>query len=253
MTAIRAVLCDLFGTLIPYATRSQRTSVFNGMAADLRVPVHSMREAYRHSFDERARGQFGSLQSTLDILARRLNARPTSKQLQAATTRRLELNRFLHSQSWAASTLRQLQAGGIGVGIVTDTTAETVEVWEDSPLRSVVDAVSFSCQTGIRKPSPEAYLLATEKLGVTPAQCLYIGDGSSQEISGAQSLGMKTLKFTPTHHVGDTVPVHTQVNWDGVSFSAFSEIPYLLGRRVINVTDSATEVETPRSRRTKKY
>lgn len=222
------------------------------MAADLQVPAARMQEAYRHSFDERARGQFGSLRSTLDVLARRLNARPTTSQLHAATERRLELNRSLHDRSWAIPTLRQLQSGGIGVAVVTDTTAETVEVWNDSPLKPVVDAVSFSCQTGIRKPSAEAYLIATEKLGVAPSQCLYIGDGSSQEISGAQSLGMKTLKFIPTHNVGDAVPAHAKVTWDGVSFSKFSEIPYLLGRRVINITDAVTDTESTESLRSAK-
>lgn len=240
MTAIRAVLFDLFGTLIPYATRQQRSAVFHGMAEDLDLPATNIQEAYRHSFDQRARGQFGSLKSTLDILARRLNSRPTPVQLEAAVNRRLQLNRHLHNQCWATATLTRLRAGGIGVGIVTDTTAETVEVWDQSPLHSLMDVVSFSCQTGIRKPAPRAYLTATERLGIAPANCLYIGDGSSQEISGAQELGMKTLKFTPSHQVSDSLPAHAQNDWNGKSFNNFDDIPLLLGRRVINLTDSAT-------------
>ena len=48
----------------------------------------------------------------------------------------------------------------------------------------------FSCKEGVKKPEPQIYTLAAEKLGVDPEDCLYIGDGSSNELTGATAVGM---------------------------------------------------------------
>lgn len=51
-----------------------------------------------------------------------------------------------------------------------------------------------SCETGLRKPEPEAYLSAAESLGVEPGRCLFIDD-REENCEAARALGMPAIRF----------------------------------------------------------
>lgn len=51
----------------------------------------------------------------------------------------------------------------------------------------------FSCNVGLLKPDRQIYELAMEHLNVSPEQCLFVGDGGSNELCGAKSAGMGTV------------------------------------------------------------
>ena len=52
-----------------------------------------------------------------------------------------------------------------------------------------------SCDTGVRKPDPRAYLGAAARLGVEPGECILIDDRENN-CAVARSLGMEALRFT---------------------------------------------------------
>lgn len=52
-----------------------------------------------------------------------------------------------------------------------------------------------SCETGLRKPDPEAYLGASRALGVAPERCLFVDD-RAQNCDAARALGMDAIVFT---------------------------------------------------------
>jgi len=52
-----------------------------------------------------------------------------------------------------------------------------------------------SCDTGLRKPDPEAFRLAARTLGVEPRACLFLDD-REENCAAARALGMETLRFT---------------------------------------------------------
>jgi len=43
------------------------------------------------------------------------------------------------------------------------------------------------------KPSPEPFLVAAERLGVKPEECVYVGDKPFADVEGARKAGMKTI------------------------------------------------------------
>ena len=43
-------------------------------------------------------------------------------------------------------------------------------------LDELFDAVVISAEVGLHKPQPEIYLLAAERLGVEPAECVFVDD-----------------------------------------------------------------------------
>lgn len=53
--------------------------------------------------------------------------------------------------------------------------------------------IGLISNVGLLKPDERIYELAMQHLNVLPKECLYVGDGGSQELYGAKSVGMKTV------------------------------------------------------------
>lgn len=92
--------------------------------------------------------------------------------------------------------LDRLRAAGIRTAIVSDVGADDVECWERSPIATRIDAVVFSCDLGVCKPSARIYEHALQALDVTPMDAIFVGDGGSNEHRGAKELGMSTALVT---------------------------------------------------------
>jgi putative hydrolase of the HAD superfamily len=63
-------------------------------------------------------------------------------------------------------------------------------------------SIVLSCETGLVKPDPEIFKLCAARLGVRPEDCLYVGDGGSDELRGASTVGMTPVQavwFTRGH------------------------------------------------------
>ena len=88
-------------------------------------------------------------------------------------------------------TLRHIQDLGLQIGVISNCSPEEVAAWDASPIPEWVDAAIFSCDVGYVKPQPEIYRLACAELQVTPEECLFIGDGGSGELTGAEKAGLR--------------------------------------------------------------
>ncbi len=53
----------------------------------------------------------------------------------------------------------------------------------------------FSAEEGARKPDPEIYRRALSRLGVAPAEAIFVDD-RLKNVEGARQVGMRTLHFT---------------------------------------------------------
>lgn len=62
------------------------------------------------------------------------------------------------------------------------------------PLRRRVDRWFVSCETGVRKPDPEAYLGVARALGRAPGECVFVDD-KPRNVSAAQRVGMTGIVF----------------------------------------------------------
>ena len=91
------------------------------------------------------------------------------------------------------STLNQLKDNGIKLCLVSNADIIDKKYWDISPLKDYFDAVIFSCDVGIVKPDVKIYQLAMEKLSVSPAESIFVGDGGSNELYGAKTAGMTTV------------------------------------------------------------
>ena len=100
-------------------------------------------------------------------------------------------------------TLSALREQGIPIGLVSDCTGlmgrPLVERLELTPY---FDAIALSHEVGHAKPAREIYQAALDRLGLDPRDCLYVGDGASDELNGAKALGMTTVRIDQEHGFG---------------------------------------------------
>ncbi len=60
-------------------------------------------------------------------------------------------------------------------------------------IAELVDAVVFSSEVGRRKPAPELYQAALDRLGVAARDALYVGDRVLEDYEGPRRLGMRAV------------------------------------------------------------
>ncbi|MEK6251398.1 MAG: HAD family phosphatase [Actinomycetota bacterium] len=59
-------------------------------------------------------------------------------------------------------------------------------------IRSLFDEVVISAEVGLHKPQPEIYLLAAERLGIGPEDCVFVDD-LRENCAGAEAVGMTAV------------------------------------------------------------
>jgi putative hydrolase of the HAD superfamily len=130
----------------------------------------------------------------------------------------------------AIEMLDSLKEQGMKTGLVSDCSSEVPNIWTNTPFGHLFDITIFSCTEGVKKPDPQIYTLAAEKLGVDPEDCLYIGDGSSNELTGAAAVGMHlVLIIDPEEDQAGTHRVDFEGgDWIGPVISSLKEVLYIV-------------------------
>lgn len=64
-------------------------------------------------------------------------------------------------------------------------------------FKPYVDKIYISEAMGVIKPTDEFYKYMLDDLGVSPAECLMIGDSVMNDIKGAQGVGMAVYYYNP--------------------------------------------------------
>jgi putative hydrolase of the HAD superfamily len=128
----------------------------------------------------------------------------------------------------ALETLAFLKAEGYKTGLISDCSTEVPTIWKETPLAPLIDVAVFSCVAGVKKPDPRIYQVAIERLGDEPQKCLYIGDGSSQELTGALKAGMYPVLIRVPYEAGEDAYRIDEEEWHGAVISSLKEVLSLL-------------------------
>jgi putative hydrolase of the HAD superfamily len=94
--------------------------------------------------------------------------------------------------------LHRLRAAGLPIGLLTNNIAPMPREGELGQVLALFDCVVESSVEGIRKPEPEIYRRALERLGVPAASCAYLDD-LGVNLKPARSLGLHTIKVADPH------------------------------------------------------
>ncbi|MGC4878193.1 HAD family hydrolase [Micromonospora sp. DT43] len=215
----RPLIFDLFHTLV-HGADDERDRVVGEMALVVGVAPVALVAAYHATWRDRL--VRWDVEETVRILAGRLGGTPTDEQVtRAGGHRRALARRVLGTVSTATlDVLDALRGDGHPLALVSNATSETAEAWPDSQLARRFDAAVFSCEVGLAKPDPAIYRIAAERLGVAPAECVFVGDGADGELAGAAAVGMTVLRTTEHN---DTDP-----GWGGRAIATLGDLPGLL-------------------------
>lgn len=82
---------------------------------------------------------------------------------------------------------------GLTTGLLTNNAREFEEFWKPLlPLDELFDDVVDSSEVGMRKPAPQIYQLALERLGVHASQAVFVDDAPGN-VAGAEAVGITSV------------------------------------------------------------
>ncbi len=158
----------------------------------LEVPVPRFTEIYwqfRVAYDDNSLDPFSYWNAV---------ARTASRQLAPA---QIESLMEIDSRSWSHPApvmpqwAQELRAAGIRTALLSNMPVPVRDYILRCPWLPVFDARVFSCEFGRCKPAPEIYQHCLAKLGVAPAEALFLDDRVAN-IRAAEALGLPAVLFT---------------------------------------------------------
>lgn len=142
--------------------------------------------------DPQFRERFPSIRSALDVVVPRGAASEHDLALLVET--------FAHHEKGAVPT--EFAEGLLALasthrlGLVADIWAprdKWMEEFERAGISSVFEAMSFSSDHGVVKPSPRPFQQVLRALGSTPAKTVVIGDSARRDLGGANAAGVECI------------------------------------------------------------
>ncbi|GAA4626254.1 HAD family phosphatase [Actinoallomurus vinaceus] len=100
------------------------------------------------------------------------------------------------------SLIGELAGRGHRLGLLSNIIADLVPMFEKKHESWLAhfDALTYSCAIGVAKPDHRAFEIAAERLGVTPADCLFIDD-TEVNVVAAREVGMRAEVFRSIEQV----------------------------------------------------
>jgi putative hydrolase of the HAD superfamily len=226
-TKTRAVVFDLFGTLVPNLSHAEFRATAEAMARAVGAPAGEFVHIYGEgTYRLRFTGELATTEANVEYVCERLGVRPEPEQVAEAVRLRIGLTRrmLLAPLPGALEALTELRESGYAIGLVSDCSSEVPLVWPETELAPLIDAPVFSCRAGVRKPDPRLYALACHGLGVRPEECLYVGDGSGRELSGALAVGMRAALIRVPYDESTDADRPEALAWKGLELEALADV-----------------------------
>ena len=87
--------------------------------------------------------------------------------------------------------VRRARAAGVKTGLISNSWGDGL-AYEPTLMDELFDAVVISGEVGLHKPQPEIFLLGAERIGVEPADCVFVDD-LRENCAGAEAVGMTAI------------------------------------------------------------
>ena len=189
----KAVIFDLFETLITEWGHKKYTK--NELCADLNID----RDNFDTYWNEKASAQYlGTItfQESLQYVCEKCRQTITPAQIETITAKRIQTKSdcFNYILPEVFALLEQIKTMGLKTAIVSNCSSEEVEVLKESKLCNYFDEIILSYEVGMKKPDICIYEEAAKRLGTLTEECLFVGDGGSNELFGAENAGMRPIQ-----------------------------------------------------------
>jgi putative hydrolase of the HAD superfamily len=130
-------------------------------------------------------------------------------------------SRFTEASAWriyedVVPALEALRRRGLRLAVISNWDERLRPLLRNLGLDGFFDVIEVSAESGFHKPAPEIFHRAADKLGVSAAAVLHIGDSGVEDVTGAQDAGLKSVllsRFKPREG----------------AISSLAEVPKLIG------------------------
>ncbi len=221
----KAIIFDLYGTLVENFSSQAYDQVQKQMAKTLDIPYLKFRQVMLETINDKSSGGYYAVEDNIREICRRLSVKVNTTQIEQIVTLHYEFSKStLVIESKVLEALDTLKSDGLLLGLITNCRPPIPSAFSQSSLAQYIDVPVFSCEERIRKPSRRIYQVACERLKVQPQECLYVGDGSGEELTGAAAVGMlPILKRVDLTDVYDSYRPEVE-NWQGIAIDEIAEL-----------------------------
>lgn len=105
---------------------------------------------------------------------------------------------WTHVEPGTREALEALLERGFRLAVISNADGRVEGVLERVGLRDLFEFVLDSERVGYEKPDPRIFRLATGRLELDPAACLYVGDLYPVDVLGARNAGLEAVLVDPT-------------------------------------------------------
>lgn len=187
-----AVIFDMFETLITHY--NQPLYFGTEIAVDAGISVEKFQEIWHPMESDRTIGKM-SLEEVLELILKENNCY-SKELLNKIVKKRIATKKscFEHLHPEIISMFAELKEKGMKIGLISNCFSEEVSVIRDSVLAPYFDVMCLSYEEKLQKPDRRIFESCVKKLGVNPEECVYVGDGGSQELQAATAFGMRAAQ-----------------------------------------------------------
>ncbi len=191
---IQAVIFDMYETLVTQFC----SPLYYGtqIAQDLGISPEEFLPGWRKTEADRATGK-RTFEEVMEMLMHKHGIWSAERYRQVVEKRiAIQTDCFRHLHPNILPMLSELKEKEIKIGLITNCFSEEAKLIRESVLFPYFDAPCLSYELGMRKPNPEIFHTCVKMLGISAKNCLYVGDGGSEELETARDLGMQTVQAT---------------------------------------------------------
>lgn len=210
---IKAVIFDMYETLITLYNAPVYFS--SQMAADAGIPEDVFRTAWHETEDERTLGRVTADEVITRILKE--NHCFSEEMTNRIMEKRIACKReaFAHMHSEIIPMLEDLKMRRVKIALISNCFSEEAMAIKESILYPYFDAVCLSYDEGLRKPDREIFRLCLDRLKLGAEECLYVGDGGSDELVAAANIGIYPVQAVWYLKDGTSQPAKRMVKYKG--------------------------------------
>ena len=189
----KAVIFDLFETLITEWGHEKYTK--RKMCEDLGVEKERFDVFWKEKEEDRYLGKIdfeGSVRYAGNKLGKDIDSDTLTYVINKRTSAKASC--FENIEPEVFRMLETIKKMGLRTAIVSNCSSEEVKVIRESELYRYFDEVVLSYEVHMKKPECSIYDEVARRLGIEPKDCIFVGDGGSNELQGAKNAGMKAIQ-----------------------------------------------------------
>ena len=189
----KLVIFDLFETLITEWGHKKYTK--NELCADLGIE----RTEFDVFWDEKKHDRYiGSMsfEDSIIYVSKKCGKYVDNTTISTILDKRIKTKAvcFEYVHPDVIQLLKTLRKMEVQTAIISNCSSEEVKVLKESEIYNYFDEVLLSYEVHMEKPNVCIYEEALKRFGIDAEECIFVGDGGSNELVGAKNVGMKAIQ-----------------------------------------------------------